>query len=31
MLDVVERDLHRLTKTPEVQTAEAINCYRLRD
>ena len=31
MLDVVERDLHRLTETPEVQIAETIYCYRRRD
>jgi hypothetical protein len=31
MLDAVERDLHRLTDTPQVQIAEAIYCYRLRD
>jgi hypothetical protein len=31
MLDVVEPDLHRLTETPEVQIAEAIYCYTLRD
>jgi hypothetical protein len=31
MLAAVEQDLHRLTDTPQLQIAEAIYCYRLRD